>query len=218
MGGPSAQAKANEASQTQFYNTMTSEQATAFSEQQDLLSNIKTVAMPIFQAGPNQYGFTPEEDALLRGEISTQASTAETNAVNAARLREQQLGGGAALPSGTQDAIEAQVQATGEQQKAQALSQERLAGYQAGQQRYEQAAALLSGQESLLSPTGYASAATGAGEAATGAVKLTDSERSNLLSSILGGAIGAGTSFLTGGLSNITGGGGFFSPPQPATS
>lgn len=213
FGGPSAQAQANEAAQTNFYNTMTQEQATTFGEHQDLYNQIKAVSLPILQAGPNSYGFTPEEDALLRGEISSQADQATTNAVNAQQLREKQLSGGAAvLPSGAQEQLELQARELGGQAKAQQLTGERLTGYQVGQQKYGQALSALTGEQQLISPTSYATAATGAGESATGAVKLADSERSNLLTSILGGAIGAGTSFLTGGLSNITGGGSFFSP------
>lgn len=211
MGGPSEQAKANEKAQTEFYNQLTQQQNTAFGEQQDLLNSIKAVSLPILQKGPNAYGFTPEEDALLRGGIESTGAQATTNAVNAQELRERQLGGGAqVLPSGAAATLELQARELGGQNTANQLTQERLAGYQAGQQRYSQALAALSGNASLLNPTSYAGAATGAGESATGAVKLADSERSNLLSSILGGVVGAGTSFLTGGLSNITSGKGFF--------
>lgn len=213
MGGPSSQARANEASQTAFYNTMTQQQSIVFGEQQDLLATIKAVTEPIVKAGPNQYGFTPEEDALMRGEISTQGAQATTNAVNAQELRERQLAGGAAaLPSGASAELETVARELGGQATATNLMNERLAGYQFGNQKYTQALSALSGNVQALNPTSYSTAATGAGEAATSATHLVDSERSTLLSSILGGVVGAGASFLTGGLSNIVGGGSFLKP------
>lgn len=208
MGGPSAQATANENAQTQFYNQMTSEQTNAFSEQQDLLNSIKQVSLPILQQGPNQYGFTADEDALLRGGIESQGAQATTNAVNAQELREKQLSGGATvLPSGAQETLELQARELGGQNTANQLTQERLAGYQAGQQRYSQALAALSGNISALSPTSYAGAATGAGNAASGAIHLADSERTNW-GSILGGVLSGGLSAVTGGLSKLFSGGG----------
>ena len=208
MGGPSAQATANSKAQTDFYNQMTSEQNQVFGDQQDLLNSIKAVSLPILQNGPNQYGFTPAEDSLLRGEISSQGAQATTNAVNAQELREKQLAGGASvLPSGANAELETQAQVTGAQSTAQNLMQERLAGYQQGNQNYSQALAALSGNITALAPTSYASATANAGSGATNAINLADSERSNLLSSVLGGVFGGATSMFTGGLSSLFKGG-----------
>lgn len=219
-GGPSQEAKNNEAAQTAFYKQMTQEQSAVFAQQQDILKEMNSVLEPIVKAGPNQLGFTPEENSILRSEITGGAAKAEENAVNALQLRNKQLSGGAdVLPTGTQAALEGNIRLLGEQGKAEALNKETLANYEAGSDRYNRALAALTGNASLLAPTSYSSAATNAGSSATGAINLADSERSNLLSSILGGVVGAGTSFLTGGLSNIVGGGGFFSPkaaPKPS--
>lgn len=213
MGGPSQASINNEKAQTAFYNQVTAQQSAAFAEQQGILSDIQSVVEPIVNAGPNAYGFTPQEDALLKSQIETQGAQSIANAQNAAELGEKQAAGGAAiLPTGAQEQINANLGLVGEQNIANQLTQEQLAGWQAGEQRYQSALNALTGNASLISPTSYTQAATGAGQSATGAINLADSEKSNLLSSILGGVIGSGTSFLTAGLGNIAGGGGFLSP------
>ena len=59
--------------------------------------------------------------------------------------------------------------------------------------------------QNLQSPTAYSGAATGAGNAATGAINLADSERSQLLNSLLGGAAQGALGVATGGLGNALG-------------
>ena len=212
-GGPSAEAKANENAQTNFYNTMVDEQSETFAQQQDILSQIQAVSAPILAAGPDQYGFTPAEDQALRSSVINNSAQQTQNAVNATELQQKQASGGTpVLPTGAGEEATLQAEELGGQNTANALSQEKLAGYQQGSTNYGQALAALTGNASLLSPTSYAGATSSAGSNATGAIKQADSERSNLLSSILGGVVGAGSSFLSGGLSNIVGGGGFLSP------
>jgi hypothetical protein len=198
FGGESADAKANQQAQTAFYNTMTQQQATAFAENQDLYKTVKSVTEPIVQAGPNQYGFTPAEDQLLRGQISSSASQAEANSINAEQLRERQQAGGASLlPTGATAQLATDVNVLGEQQKATNLTNERLAGYQAGNQNYLQALNALTGEQNIVNPTSYASAATGAGNAATGAVNTLDSERTTF-QGVVGGLLGGVGSVLSG--------------------
>lgn len=200
MGGPSAEAKANEAAQTAFYKSMTQEQAATFGESQDLFNQIKGITAPILAKGPNQYGFTPEEDALLRGQIEAGGATATANAVNATQLAARQARGGAPAPTGADAEIEAIARTVGGQGTAKSLAEEKLSGYQAGHQLYSEALNALTGQQQLLSPTSYAGAATGAGESATKAINLADSERSTLLQSLLGGLTQGVMSGVTGGL------------------
>lgn len=209
MGGPSQAAINNEKAQTAFYQQVTGQQAQAFSEQQNILQDIQSVVQPIVNAGPNAYGFTPQEDALLKSQIETQGAQATANAQNAAQLAEKQASGGAAiLPTGATEQINANLNLLGEQNTANQLTSEELAGWNFGNQRYLEAENALSGNASLISPTSYTNAATGAGAGATGAINLADSERSNLLSSILGGVVGAlggPNSLFTGFLSGEAG-------------
>jgi hypothetical protein len=206
MGGPSAQAKANEEAQTNFFNQMVAQQNETFGQQQELLTQIKAVAAPILAAGPNQYGFTTAEDQALRTEISNNANAGIANATTAAELRNKQATGGTdVLGTGAQQELAANADILGEQSKAEQLSQEKLAGFQAGSTNYENAVKALSGVAGLQNPTAYAGATTGAGNAATGAINLADSERSQLLNSLLGGAAQGALGVATGGLGNALG-------------
>jgi hypothetical protein len=199
FGGKSAEAKANEAAQQAFYAATTAQQATTFSEQQDLYNSVKAVTAPIIAAGPNQYGYSPAEDALLRSTIEDTASQATANAITGTQLREKQATGGTdVLGTGGSAQLEATANILGEQSKAKQIAQEKLSGYAAGNLNYENALNALSGVTG--SPTAYTSAASGVGQAATGAIQLADSERSTLLSSLLGGAIKGVTEGATGGL------------------
>lgn len=204
--GPNAQTNANQQAQANFYTEMTQEQSTVFQQQQDLLAQIQSISLPILAKGPNQYGFTPQEDALLQGTIENAGAQATANAVNAAELRNTQAtGGDNVLPTGAEQEIVANANILGEQQTATNLANEKLAGFQAGNQLYTQALNSLMGVGSQLNPTGYASTAVGAGNAATGATELQASESSNLLQSILGGVIQGGLTLGTGAIGQATG-------------
>lgn len=204
MGGPSSEAKANEQAQTDFYKATVAQQEQTFSAQKELLDQIKAITLPILSAGPQQYGFTPEEDSLLRSQITEGGAKSLSDTVNATRLRElQQSNGASLLPTGASLQAEESARILSEQQTSQALTNEKLAGYAQGNQLYTQALSALSGVAQMQSPTTFSSAATGAGSNATGAVNLADSERSSILSSILGGVISGGTALATGGASKL---------------
>ncbi len=197
--GPSASAKANEAAQTAFYKQMTQEQQTAFGEDQQLLSEVQQQTLPILAKGPLQYGYSPQLDSLLQGYIKSSGATATANSINATELQQRQATGGAPAPEGSNAEIEAVANTLGNQSTASNLVNEKLSGYQAGRQLYSEALGALTSEQSLLNPSGYAGAATGAGNAATGAINLADSERSNLLQTLAGGALGGLTTAATGG-------------------
>jgi hypothetical protein len=210
FGGPSAEAKANESAQTAFYQAVTQQQQQTFSEHQDMYNLMVGITSGIIAKGPQQYGYTPEVDALLRSNIESTSDAATASTINATKLAEQQKAGGAAvLPTGASAQLEEDARVLGEQTKATNLSNEKLSGYAAGEQLYQNALNNLSG--TIGSPTSYTTAATGAGSGATSAINLADSERSTLLSSLLGGAIQGGLGFATGGASNILAGGSFLS-------
>jgi hypothetical protein len=137
---------------------------------------------------------------LLQGYIKSSGAAATASSINATELEQRQATGGAPAPAGSNAEISAVANTLGNQSTATNLVNEKLSGYQAGNQLYTQALGALTGEQSMLNPTGYASAATGAGAGATGAINLADSERSNLLDSILGGAAKSVVGGLTGGL------------------
>lgn len=247
--GPSDDAKANEKAQTQFYQQMTSEQATTFGEQQDILNTLKTQVMPTLTAGSEQYGFSAAEDAQLQGLINQQATDTEgsittqgqnlrtgienqgaidaANVVSGTELSQLQKSGGAELPTGGNAQVEeiardlgaqstsaninaekineANAMTTAKSTQDQQLLAEKTAGYQQGAANYAQALGAESGVASTYNPIGNANATAGAGSNATSAVHLTDSENSNLLSSVLGGVVGGAANAVTGGISSKIG-------------
>ncbi|MHB8501523.1 MAG: hypothetical protein ACYDHE_11335 [Candidatus Acidiferrales bacterium] len=198
--GTSDSAKANEAAQTDFYKSMTQQQQTTFGEDQALFKQIQGITAPILAKGPMQYGFSPEMDALLQANIKDTGAKATANSVNATELAGKQARGGAAAPAGSDEALRAVAETLGNQATATGLQNEKLSGFQAGHQMYGEALGALTNEQSLLNPTGYANATTGAGGAATGAIHLADSERSNLLQSMLGAAVQGATGIATGEL------------------
>jgi len=185
----SKEAKANMRAQTAFYQQMTLQQTKMFAAQTDLLNQIKSVTLPILAKGPQQYGFTPEEDAMLRTAITDEGARATANVVGATQLRElQKTGGTQVLPTGASAELEQHARILGAQDTAGRLVAQKLAGFQAGNQLYAQALGALSGVAGFQDPTRYATAAEGAGAGATQAIQLADSQRSSLLGKILGGA------------------------------
>lgn len=134
-----------------------------------------------------------EETARVVGAQQTAANIA------AEQLQEQQQKYGTQLTS-------AQETAAVEQARQQQLLNEKISGYSAGGANYSNAINSLTGQAQIANPIQAAQALTSAGNATTGAstastsaIHLVDSEKSNLLQSILGGAVGAGATALTGG-------------------
>lgn len=204
--GPSDQAKQNEAAQTNFYNALTAQQTEMFGAQQDLLNQIQAVTSPILAAGPQQYGFTPGQEKVLEGAITDQGAKATSDVVNATELAERQKTGGTNLmPAGAQTQIEENARILGAQDTAGRIANLKLEGYNRGNQLYQQALGALGGVVQARNPTAYAGAATGAGSGATNAIELTDSENSNLLQTVLGGAVTGGLDIATGGLAQAAG-------------
>ena len=117
--------------------------------------------------GAYQYGFSTAEDQQLQSNIVNQGAEATQNTENAALLREQQQSGGASTaPTGAQDAINAQVAATGAQSTATNLANEKLAGYEQGSKLFSEGTQAEEQVASLANPNAYASSATDASKAA----------------------------------------------------
>jgi len=196
-GGASSAANANEAAQTAFYTQMTEEQSTTFAEQQELYQNLLSVWQPIFDAGPNQLGFSPAENDALRSEIISSSGEATAQSEDATKMALEQGGGGKSdLTTGAEAQLESASQVLGGQAQAESLQQEQLEDYQQGLQDFENASTALTGEQQIVNPIGTADAANGAGQNATSAIKLVDSENTSILGSILGG--------ISGGLSSAT--------------
>lgn len=197
-----------------FTSTLMGEQNAAWGTNQAASQMLMAAWSPVLQSGQIPYGYSPALDTALRTGIVNQGTQATANAVNAQLLREQQESGGAqVLPTGANEQVEAVTEAVGQQKTAEALTQEREAGFNQGITNLEGATKGIAGAAELESPTGIASAASSAGgELNAAATEQYNQNQNSLLKQVLGGAIGGAESFVTGGMSNILQGGSFLNP------
>ena len=117
-----------------FMNQLQGEQTAAFTGNQAALTSLSNAWAPVLQTGQVPYGYSTGLDSLLKSNIINQGATATANAENAAQLQERQMSGGApgAAPQGAQEAINAEIEAKGQQAAASNLAQEKIAGYEQG--------------------------------------------------------------------------------------
>ena len=195
--------------QSDFYKTLTSNYQTQFANQSAIFNSIQSVFNPILQAGPNQYGFSNQEDAALRTQATEGTAASFANARSAtAQALASSGGGNDFLPSGAN----ANIQTNLEGQAAATQSNQQLgiteAGYQQGYNQFTQASNALGSVAAGLNPLGYAGAATPAGNSAFGSAS-TIQQQNNAASpwGTIGGILGgAASQFLGDGLSNLTNG------------
>lgn len=222
FGGADKEQKDLAANQAAFAKDLQSNTATAFQGSQQLINQLQKEWAPITSAGINQYGFSTAEDAQIQNNIINAGATQTANTVAAEQLRQQQVAGGAdVLPSGAKAALDEQARIAGTQQTATALGQEKLAGYETGRQNFlagTSAEEKLAGTQAGLAGTMGSTAVAGEKQASASQQTVTDANKNSLLAKVLGGAINVGTSFATGGLSNILGGGSFMSPASAPAS
>jgi hypothetical protein len=193
LGGATSGEKGIATDEETFLQNMQAEQQTQFQNEQTAQNQIQQAWSPIVAGGAYQYGFSTAEDQQLQNNIVNAGAQATENTENAAQLREQQATGGAGGgPAGGTEALNAQIAATGAQQTATNLGQEKELGYQTGRQLFEQGTGAEEAVAGLSSPTSYASSAnSAAGEAMSGQQVLDAANANSLLSKVVGGAVGA---------------------------
>lgn len=147
-----------------FMNTLQAQQNQAFAGNQAALTSLSGAWEPVLSSGAIPYGYSPQLDNLLQTNIRNNGAQATTNAENASALQQKQQGGGAnVLPSGSQAAVNAEIEAKGQQATATNLAGEKQAGFEQGLKNLEGATGAELGIASGENETGLASAATGAG-------------------------------------------------------
>lgn len=203
--------------QASFYSTLSSNYATQFANQSNVLASLKQAWSPILAAGPGQFGFTPQETASLRTGASDQIAQGQVNAQKALNNTVAAEGGGnAVIPSGATQQLDASLLSSSAQQNAATQNQITQAGYQTGLQNFNNASNALSGVSAQYNPLGFAGQTTGAGNSAFSEADTVNTEN-NAWKSALAGAIGGiGGAVLGGpigaeigsGIGNAVGGGG----------
>ena len=199
---------------------------TQFAGQQSLL-NFLTPQLESMATNPLGFGAT--ELAALQSNLINQVGSATTSAQQETN-RQFATQNEAGLPSGVQAMTNAQILSSAAGARAGGLTNIALANEQLKTQQQQFAEQELSGPVmagSLATPSGAGvslsglSAASGANQ---GAGNLNNQafqqatqiqNQGGLWKNILGGLMGAGLNFATGGLSNILGGGSFLNPNPP---
>lgn len=155
MSNPVVKAVANEG--LDFFNTLQGQQQTMFGENQTALQALSKAWGPVLSSGAVPYGYSPGLDAMLQANVMDTSATATTNAENAEALQQKQASGGANVaPTGSNEAINAEILARGQQSEATGLQQEKIAGYQQGLANLEGAT---SAEEGIMKDTDSTAAA-----------------------------------------------------------
>lgn len=199
MCGATAAQDQLQASQAQFYSTLTSEYNTVFGENQGILNSLTKSFQPILDAGINQQGFSAPELQNLnsQAETGTGANYAAAKA-SLANTEAAEGGGNTFMPSGAKQELNAQLAQSGAAEASNLSSNIVSADYQSGRENYLNAAGVLGGVASQLNPEGMAGAATGAGTA-EGTTANQIAQEGNSWMSLVGAGVGAAGSAFSGG-------------------
>lgn len=158
MCGSNSAQKDAQAAQAKFYNTMTQNYQTQFSQSQSIFNDLKSSFEPIVQAGINQEGFSAGEKAALNTQATEGVANNYKNAATAVAGRAAAQGGGNAfLPSGATTQIQGDMASSAAGQLSSEQNTINLNDYAQGRQNYLQAAGILGGS------TGVYNGATSAG-------------------------------------------------------
>ena len=175
-----------------FMNQMQLQQGLAFAGNQAALTSLSNAWAPVLSTGAVPYGYSAGLDSLLQTNIRNNGAQATANAENASALQQKQAGGGAnVLPTGSQQAVNAEIEAKGQQSTATNLAQEKEAGYQQGITNLQGGTAAELGIASGENETGLASGATGAGSLGLTAAEAQWQENQGSSPAAILGDIGA---------------------------
>lgn len=190
-GAPSGQKQlAN--SQAAYYDTLTKEAQDVFGKSSQIFGTLKDEYSPIFEAGPNQQGFSQAELDNLNSEAVTSTGQASKNVMEALNGKIGAEGGGNEfVPQGANRQLQEEADISAENQTSQELQQIKQAGYQQGYDQWKAAAAGLESAPGVFNPaTEAASATTGAGSAADQTFTNVANESSSWMN-LVGAGLGA---------------------------
>lgn len=197
------------AEQSSFYSNLLQSYSQQFAGQTSILNSLTNSFTPTLEAGPGQFGFTPQETSALRTGASDQISSAFQGAKIAQQNNAANAGGGNAfLPSGASAQLSSAISNSSASELSRTQNQITQAGYAQGNADYNTAAQMLSGTASLYNPTGYANAAGQAGTSAFNSATKIQEENNAWKGELAGFLGGAASSVLGAFTGNLFGGGG----------
>lgn len=216
--GATSQQRQVEGQQQTLMSQMQNQAKDIFGDSSQVFQDLNSTFAPIVAAGPNQEGFSAPEKSALDSAAITNTGQAYRNASQAVKEGDAAIGGGnTALPGGAEIGAETAVANQGAQQTASALNQIEQADYATGRQNYFEAASGLAGAPNVFSPaTSAGSAAVNSGEAAANTANQIAQENNSWLSAVTGALGGIAGDVVTGGMTNLGKGNGFFGQNAPA--
>lgn len=189
MCGATDQQNEMYSAQKTFYDTMTKNYNIAFGSAKEILDTLTAGLKPIFDAGPHQRGFSPEQRTAI-DTVATE-SVAKGYEHAAATLNENLAarGGSDFIPSGADSALRMGLSGMAANERADLGLKIEQADWQTGTDLWQRAANGLQGVAAQWDPNGYSASATNAGNAASNtATQIAASENSLWTAAI--GAVG----------------------------
>jgi hypothetical protein len=190
MCGASPQQNQIEASQQSFANQMQQQATTIFGQGAAVYNDLFNTYSPIFQAGPGQQGFAPQELSSLNSQAITGVGQSYNNEKQAVGDQQAAQGGGrSVLPGGATTGPQLQLAENAGNQTASELNQITQANYAQGRQNWLTAANGLAGAGNAYSAAeGANSGAVGAYGAAAGTANQIAQENAGPLQALIGAA------------------------------
>jgi hypothetical protein len=220
-GASSAQNQV-QAAQASAYTQMTQQAQQIFGADSSVFQQLQASFAPTIAAGPNQQGFSAQENANLNSQAITQNGIAARNAKQAAGEAIASQGGGnnAALQSGVDTGIENQINISSANNTANEEGQITEQNYATGRQNYDTAVTgLENATNGFNSASTAGNAATNSGEADATTANNIASQNNSWVQAVTGALGGVAGSFVGGGIGKmITGGGGSGTTPTGSSA
>lgn len=207
--GATAAQTSTQAAQANAYTQMTQQAQQIFGADNSVFQSLQSTFAPTIAAGPSQQGFSAGEVSNLNSQAITENGTAARNAKQATGEAVAAQGGGnnAALQSGVDTGIEANINASSANNTANELGQIQQADYTQGNTNYNNAVGGLAAATNTFNSASTAgSAATGAGVASSNTANEIAQQNNSWMQAV-SGALGGVASAATGGLTGMLGGG-----------
>lgn len=186
--------------ETQAYQQAQQLTAEQYANQQAIYAPMAAKFQSIFNAGPNQQGFSAGELENLNAQAVEGTATNYSQAAKAVGEQTAAEGGGTnPLPSGAQTELKEQVATSAAQNESQQESQIQQADYSQGLANWQNAAGGLESIASGENPLGYEDAETGSAGAANTEENAIASEDTGWISGVLGAAGSVGEGWAKGG-------------------
>lgn len=181
-----------EASQQQFYNTLSANAGTEFGIDSSLYKELTGAFAPIFDKGPSQEGFSEAENTALNTQATQGVATNYQAAAKAAREQAAAEGGGnVPIPSGQEAELGQEIATSAAGQESNEENQITQANYQQGFQNWEAAAqGMLSAPGVFSNSTSAAGVANQGGEAAATTANQIAQQNNSWMGAV-GGMLGS---------------------------